>query len=276
MIPQPEDRWIRVNGIRLHYLDWGNSSAPPMILLHGFCSYARYWDFFARNMSPEYHVLALDMRGHGDSEHVSSYSLEDVIADLVEFVEALKLKNITLIGLSMGGLISIPYTVEHGDKLARLVIVDIGPELDPEGLEHINKDLASEPAQFASADEAFGRLQQVQPLNSEEFIHHQVKYALKPGEDAKLKFKYDSALCRLTLQSQENLWEYLERIKCPTLVIRAEHSDILSRATAQKMIALLPKGSLAEIPSTTHTLVGDNPEAFEKEVRAFLKSDNNK
>jgi esterase len=275
MIPQPDDRWIIVNGVKLHYFDWGNSSAPPMILLHGFCSYARYWDFFARNMSLEYHVLALDMRGHGDSDHASSYSLEDVVTDLAEFVAVLKLKDMTLVGLSMGGLISILYAAEHGDKVARLVIVDIGPELAPEGLEHINKDIASEPAQFVSSDEAFKRLQQVQPLNSEEFIRHQVKYALKPGEAGKLKFKYDSALCQLNLQSQENLWDYLERIRCPTLVIRAGHSDILSRATAQKMVALLPKGSLTEIPDTTHTLVGDNPVAFERAVMTFLKSDSN-
>ena len=244
MTPQPEDRWLNVSGVKLHYLDWGNISAPPMILLHGFCSYARYWDFFARNMRSDYHVLAFDMRGHGESDWAATYSLRDGYADLAGLVGALKLKNIILIGLSLGGLMSMLYAAENSESLSRLIIVDIGPELNTEGLKHIAKDLASEPECFASAEEAFSRLKQVQPLNSDEIIRHQVTYALKTCEDNKLRFKYDPALCRLNLESPEWLWGYLERIKCPTLVIRAEHSDVLSEATARKMVALLPQGSL--------------------------------
>jgi len=271
---QPENRWLNLNGVKLHYLDWGNTSAPPMILLHGFCSYARYWDFFARNMKSHYHILALDMRGHGESDWAETYSLRDGAADLAGLVDALKLKNIILIGLSLGGLMSMLYAAENSESLSRLIIVDIGPELNMEGLAHIAKDLASEPECFASAEEAFSRLKQVQPLNSDEVIRHQVAHALKRCEDKKLRFKYDPALCRLNLESPEWLWGHLKRIKCPTLVIRAEHSDVLSEATARRMIALLPQGSLTEIPDTTHTLVGDNPEAFEQVVRKFLKPEN--
>jgi pimeloyl-ACP methyl ester carboxylesterase len=120
----PEDKWLTVNGIRLHYLDWGNPRAQIMVLLHGFCSHAHYWDFFARSLRTDYHILALDMRGHGDSGWASTYTLPDAAADLAQFSAALKLKDMVLIGISLGGLISLLYAAEHADDVSKMVIVD--------------------------------------------------------------------------------------------------------------------------------------------------------
>lgn len=266
----PEDNWTTINGLKLHYLDWGNQAAQPMVLLHGFCSYAHYWDFFARNMRHHYHVLAPDLRGHGDSGQAQSYTLEDGAHDVEQFAHALKLEDVVLVGVSMGGLIAMLYAATYPQRLSKLVIVDIGPELTPEGIAHIERDLANEPESFSSEDEAFQYLKQVQALNSDEFLRHQAHYALKRDENGRLRFKYDKALCRVDLQSQDWLWDHLGKIACPTLVIRASDSDMLRRETAQKMVAKLPRGSLAEVDRATHNIVGDNPEGFEKAVREFL------
>jgi pimeloyl-ACP methyl ester carboxylesterase len=272
---QPEDKWIDANGIKLHYLDWGNPTAPPMVLLHGFCSYAHYWDFFARSLRQEYHILVPDMRGHGDSSWTQSYTLQNSALDLEELIRALNLKDIVLIGLSMGGLISLVYAAIHPDTVSKLIIVDIGPEFAAAGIEHIQRDLANEPGIFDYEDEVFRYLKQTQPLSSDAFIKHQVKHALKRDEAGRLGFKYDKALCQTDLNSQEWLWDYLEQISCPTLVVRAADSDMLTIETAQKMVAKLPYSSLVEIPHAGHTVVGDNPEGFKTVVQQFLGARNN-
>ena len=151
----PEDSWIDLNGTRLHYLDWGNASAQPLVLLHGFCSYAHYWDPFAQSMRRHYHVIAPDLRGHGDSDRAASYSIEDGAADSEGLVQKLKLKDIILVGLSLGGLISIYYAASYSGRISKLVIVDIGPEFAPEGIAHIQRDLANEPEFFDSARQPF-------------------------------------------------------------------------------------------------------------------------
>ena len=266
----PEDKWLKANGIKLHYLDWGNPAAAPMVLLHGFTSYAHYWDFFARNFKSEYHVLALDSRGHGDSGCAISYTMQDGVLDLAEFITILNLENIVLVGLSMGGLISILYTATYHNIVSKLMVVDVGPEFASAGIEHIQRDLAHEPEFFNSEDEAAQYLKQVQPLHSETFLKHQANYALKRDKDGRLVFKYDKTLCRIELESPQWLWDYLEQIKCPTLVIHATDSDMLLKETAQKMVAKLPQGSLVEVDHATHNIVGDNPQGFEAAVRRFL------
>src|SRR5262245_62675297 len=78
-----QDRTIEANGLRLHYLDWGNDAAPPMLLLHGFSGHAHTWDAFARAMRSRYRVLALDQRGHGDSDRArnGAYTVDDHVGD---------------------------------------------------------------------------------------------------------------------------------------------------------------------------------------------------
>lgn len=265
-----EDKWLNSNGIKLHYLDWGNPSAPPMILLHGYTSYAHYLDFFAQNMIQEYHVLVPDLRGHGDSSWATNYTLQEGALDVETFITALRLKNILLIGFSMGGLISIVYAATNSDMLSKLIIADIGPEFAAAGIEHIQRDLGNEPEFFNSEEEAFGHLKQIQPLQSDAFIRHQVKHALKRNETGRLKFKYDKAMCRIDISSPLWLWDYLEQINCPTLVVHATDSDLLTIETAQKMVSKLAQGTLAEVAHAGHTVIGDNPEGFEVAVRKFL------
>jgi len=102
---KPEDRYLDINGLRLHYLDWGNYGLQPMLLLHGFLSHAHAWDDFALNFRSRFHVIALDQRGHGESEwsREAAYTLDDYFVDIARFVEALNLRKLILIGHSMGG-----------------------------------------------------------------------------------------------------------------------------------------------------------------------------
>jgi len=271
-IPQTQDRFVTANSLKLHYLDWGNADAPPMLLLHGLCGNAHYWDFFAQGMRNDYHILALDQRGHGDSSWAESYGPRDYVLDLEVFATTLELDDIVLIGHSMGGINAIIYAARHPEQISQLVIVDIGPEITAAGVERMEKERASEPEAFNSEEEAIKYMKQLQPRYSEVFVRHQARYAFKRDDKGKLTFKYDRTLHSTELQSPQWLREYLKQVICPTLLLHGMESDILSRETAQRVTHTLVFGSVVDIERAGHGVPGDNPDAFEVAVRRFLGS----
>jgi esterase len=271
-ISQPQDKFVIINGIKLHYLDWGNPDDVPIVLLHGLCGNAHYWDFFAYNVASEHHLLAIDQRGHGDSDWAESYGPRDYVLDLEAFIDSLKLSKFVLIGHSMGGINAIIYAARHPAQVSALVIVDIGPEIAVAGIERMEKEHANKPDSFRSEEEAVNYMKQVEPRYSEAFIQHQARYALKYGDKDSLTFKYDRTLQSTELQSPQWLWEYLKEVICPTLLLHGMESDILSRETAQEEADTLVFGSVVDIEHAGHSIPGDNPDAFEVAVRNFLSS----
>lgn len=271
-LTEPEDKFIRTNDLSLHYLDWGQPDAVPMLLLHGLCGNAHYWDFFAQGMKRDYHVLALDQRGHGDSSWAESYGPGDYISDLEALIAELRLNNIVLIGHSMGGINAVIYAARRPDQVSQLVIVDIGPEIAAPGIKRMEEQHASEPQAFGSEEEVIKYMKQLEPRHSEVFIQHQVRYALKHDDKGRLTFKYDRTLRSIELRSPEWLWEYLKEVICPTLLLHGMESDILSREVAQGVAHTLVFGSVVDIERAGHSIPGDNPQAFEVAVRRFLGS----
>jgi esterase len=272
-ISLPESKLIKINGLRLHYLDWGNPNASPVVLLHGLCGNAHYWDFFASSVASEYHVLALDQRGHGDSGWAESYGPKGYVLDLEAFADNLGLDKFVLIGHSMGGINAIIYAAQHPDLISALMIVDIGPEINSAGIERMERERASEPEAFGSEEEAISYMKKVEPRQSDDFIQHQVKYALKQDDKGNLTFKYDPALCSTELHSPDWLWDYIDHVVCPTLLIHGLESDMLASEVAQMMISRLAFGSMVDIGRAGHSVPGDNPEAFEATVCKFLRGD---
>jgi pimeloyl-ACP methyl ester carboxylesterase len=268
---KPQDKFTTINDLTLHYLDWGNPDTLPMVLLHGLYGNAHYWDFFASNMSNQYHILALDQRGHGDSTWAGNYGPRDYVSDLEAFVVKLDLKEITLIGHSLGGINSILYAALHPDHIAKLVIIDIGPEIASAGAERMLKEMLNEPDSFASLEEAASYIMQIQPSYSDIFLRHQLKHALKQDNSGKFTFKFDTALRDTNMRSPEWLWEYLELVVCPALILHGSDSDILLDNIAHRMCNCLPFGSITDISPAGHSIPGDNPQEFETAVRHFLE-----
>src|SRR4029077_19066887 len=129
------ERTTKINGITLHYLDWGPADAPPVVLLHGITGHARVWDHLASRLVPGRRVLALDQRGHGDSDPApdDDYGVGTMADDLPPCATRVRLPRFALVGHSMGGRIAIRYAGEHAARLERLVIIDIGPDIPPGG-----------------------------------------------------------------------------------------------------------------------------------------------
>jgi pimeloyl-ACP methyl ester carboxylesterase len=267
----PEDKWFIHGDLKLHYLDWGNSGATTMLLVHGLCCEAHYWDFFARNLRQDYHVVALDQRGHGESSWAGNYTLEQYADDLAGFIEGLAMNGIVLIGHSQGALTAILYTGAHPDKVARLVLVDNGPELNVEFIGQVQKGLSNLSMVCDSEEEAMRKITKLEsPHYSEDYKQHLVTHTMKRDGTGRLTFKYDPLMRYSELVRVEWLWPYMKKITCPILVVRGMESTLLLREGARKMADTLPDVTLAEIEHAGHFVMGDNPEAFEAAIRNFL------
>lgn len=267
----PRDGEVTVNGLRLHYLEWGERGSPDMVLLHGLTSHAHSWDTLAAALADRYHIIALDQRGHGDSQWPAdgSFRTEDYVADAKAVADALGLKSFVLIGLSMGAHNGIAFTATHPEMVTHLAPIDIPPAMAP--LEERRARQASMPAQprvFDSEEAAFQHNRAQNPRPPEDVQRHRVHHSLKPAADGKVELKYDPNAPRNW--DTADLWDRLPAITCPVLVIRGAESEVLSAAVAEREAAAFANGRLVTIAGSGHPVPLDRPVEFEQAVRAFL------
>jgi esterase len=265
-------RTVGIGGLTFHYADWGGAGSP-LVMLHGLSGHARTWDHTAAALSDQYHVLALDQRGHGDSDWAPEYGLRPMAQDLRGFLDALDLREVTLMGLSMGGLVSFVFAAAHPERVARMVIMDIGPEIAPSGSANIATSLAASDI-FSSEDEAFERARAANPRPTDATLRHRVSHNLRPLPDGTLTFKYDKELRNnpraLFDHTRQELWEAWRALNCPVLLVRGADSDILAADTAQRMLAENPNISFASIPDCGHSITLDSPDGLLEVVRPWL------
>jgi esterase len=258
--PQPTSKTLRVNDLALHYLEWGKADAPPIVCVHGYTSSADAFNALARHLQDRYHILALDVRGHGESawSPAGAYRYEDQASDLAELAKRLELDKFVLIGTSMGGIIAMTYAAEHGDQLLKLVINDIGPDAEA-GTQRITQTVGSRPDEFASLEEAMAYRQSASPIlaaRSAEDQHELALGVLRQRPDGKWGWKMDPAYIRQRVEhgppQRPVLWPVLQALGCPTLVVWGSDSDVLSKAQARHMVDVLPRGELVTVPGIGH------------------------
>ena len=271
------DELIELRGLRFHYRDWTSQqvNAPDLVLLHGYTGHCRSWDAFANVMSKQYRVLALDQRGHGETEWAPAdqYGTMEMVADLDAFVSALRLERFVLLGLSMGGMVAIAYAGARPVQLARLVIVDIAPEIAAEGIQNIQQSVARSDV-FDTVEDAFRRARADNPVPPEGHHYDRVRASLMRTDEGKWTYRYDRALRdpgsqRLRLTVDEG-WDAVASFNVPTLLIRGEHSPLLSRDVADKFVSIAKNSQLVEVPGSGHPVPLDKPEGFLDAVQTFL------
>jgi len=272
---KPEDRFLLVNGLRLHYLDWG-SGPRPILLLHGFTAHAHAWDVLAQALSTSYHVLALDQRGHGDSDWApdGAYAIEDHLADIAGFVQALGLSRLAIIGHSMGGRNAIAYAACYPEIVERLVLVDSRPADDAGGADMVRHLLSLIPPEIDSVEEVVPGLIQLFPRLSPEMARHLARYGFRELATGRLAPKYDMAIgaqAHRAGYAAADLWPFIQEVRCPTLIIRGAESPVLSREAALRMARAIPGSQPIEIEGAGHLVPQENPRAFELAVRRFLE-----
>jgi len=267
-----QDATIQLNGLRFHYRDWGNADAQPLLLLHGFTGHARTWDTFAASIRDRYRVLALDQRGHGETEWASDYAPERMVEDIDAFVRALELRRFALLGLSMGGRNAYTYTALHPEEVERLVIVDIGPEIVATGASRIQTGVQAADV-FDDPEDAVRAARAANPRPPESELRHRILNNLMQTDDGRWTWRYDKALRsgnRLPRPGPSAAWDLLPRITCPTLLVRGSESDVLGVDTAERMVQIIPNCRMVTVPESGHSVPLDNPAGFRAAVQEFL------
>ena len=189
-----QEKFVTVNGVRLRYLDWGSEGKPPLVCLHGHTGQAHIWDEFAEEAASEYHVYAVDQRGHGGSGQAEDgYARDRFVEDLAGFVDALGLSQFTLAGLSMGGWHSLLYTAENPDRVERIVIVDIAPEPNPASAAS-RANRPPTPMSFASVDDAVAWAREGNPWASDIRLRQDIEDKTRQREDGSWTWKADPEL----------------------------------------------------------------------------------
>jgi esterase len=269
----PTSRHLQIDGLTFHYLDWGGDG-PPLVMLHGLTGHAHTWDHTAAALSAGYHVYALDQRGHGDTERASRYGIPSMLGDLLGFLDALQLPVVTLMGLSMGGIVAYQFTAAHPERVSRLVVLDIGPEIAPPGGRRVAADLASSDV-FESEDEAIAQARAANPRPTDESLRHRISHNLRPLPDGTLTYKWDKALRDLGAigdgLSPDQRWAAWNSLSCPVLLVRGDDSDILAPETAARMVAGNPRVSLAVVPDCGHSITLDRPQGLLDAVGPWLR-----
>lgn len=276
---QPVSRFLTVNGLRVHYLDWGDASAPPVVCVHGYTSSAQAFNAPARRFQDRFHLIAPDVRGHGESawSPAGEYQYRDQAGDLAALVDQLGLSRFTLVGTSMGGVIAMAYAADHGDRLRGLVLNDIGPDVEG-GSQRITQMVGSRPEEFASLDHAMAYRREVSPIVAGRNVEDQRELALgvlRQRPDGRWIWKMDPAYIRQRVErgapARPPLWPVLERLACPTLVVWGTESDVLSEAQARRMVKTLPHGELVAVPGVGHAPTLVEPVALEALERFFKR-----
>jgi pimeloyl-ACP methyl ester carboxylesterase len=286
----PTDLRVKgAHGALLHLLEW-STEGVPMLLLHGFSNEAHIWDDFAPIVAPHYRTLALDHRGHGQSDWdpEGRYEIDALVADLETVTAALGIDRLVLVAHSLGGRVATLFAGRHPERMAGFVLVDIGPEVDLRGSLRIRQDVESnlQPV-FDSTEEYSRALSLSYPAATPDALRRMAKHGLRRRADGRLELAMDPALRGITAGRaasadaeqqerllQQRMWDALAALRCPALVVRGAASDILSPEIADRMVDdVLQNGRLAVVPQAGHSVMTDNPRGFNDAVASFVLSD---
>jgi len=270
---------IHSEGLTLRCVEWGDAAAPAIVALHGLRAFAYTWEPVALPLADRFRVIALDMRGrgHSDWDPERRYHTEHYVRDLQALVDTLALKRFVLLGHSMGGATAFVYAHRQPERLAGLVIEDMGPGASGSsaGAERIRRELKATPEHFSSWDEATAFWRSQRPNVSAEALAARVRHSLKAEAGGRIVWRHDAegiAAARLAATPEQlvDLWPHVDAVRTPTLLLRGARSDFLGADTAREMARRNPGIRLAEVPAASHYVHDDNLPGFQAELHAFL------
>lgn len=268
-IVHPISHNIQRDSTRLHYLEWGETTNPPLVLLHGGAAHAHWWDHLAPIFAHSHRVIALDLRGHGDSAWAipPAYEIDDYVADVAALIDTLELSPVTLLGHSLGGFIGLAYAIAQPRLLCGLIVVDMRARLRPSRYMRLLQAMPSPVYQDEQDLLRRFRLLPADTRASPQLLQSIAQHSVRNVAAKQLKLKSDRAALTRTPRDLERK---LSRLTCPTLFIRGQDSRYLSARALTELILACPDARGVEIPDSGHHVFLDNPTAFSHAVQIFL------
>jgi pimeloyl-ACP methyl ester carboxylesterase len=265
------DRFVTVNGLRLHYVEWGDPAKPPMILLHGIARHAHTFDHIAPAFARDRHVLAIDMRGHGDSawSPEGAYLVDDYVSDLERLVAQLGLRRLTLLGNSTGGRVVQVFAGRNPSQVDRIVVEDVGPERPQNIADAFARRVQQEAAGWASEDELVGQLVAANRRTPEPLLRTYAHFGVKRRDDGRLIWKRDPNLVKGFVETE--LWDSVSKITAPALYVIGGGSRIVPPETQERLKKTLPNCQVVVMPGLGHYPSEEDTAGFMKIAEAFLR-----
>ena len=262
----------RSGDVSIHYRRLGHRGRTPILIVHGLSYFSWDWLEVAQALAGEREVVAMDMRGFGDSDWSAQkdYSVPTMGEDVVRVLDHLGWSRAILAGHSMGGRSTIYAAAKHPTRVASLVLVDYSPENAPAGTQRTTETVANTPDTFASIDEAMKYFGKTDRARFEQYLKKTDQgFAVKRDTHFRDQF-------RKVLQTGErpklgvDMWQLLGEVRCPILSLRGARSDMYAPETAQKMKAANPRLQVVEIEGAGHNIAGDNPTGLVRALSAVL------
>ena len=287
----PESHSYISQRLRLHYADWGNPDAPPLLLVHGGRDHCRNWDWVAEALRDDYRILAPDLRGHGDSEWFrgGAYAMADYVYDIAQLVLRKQLAPVSIIGHSLGGSISLHYAGAYPETVKALVAVEgLGPS--PEQIARRKAKPAQErlrewidtqrglagrlPRRYATIGEACDRMREANPRLTAEQARHLTVHGANQNEDGTYSWKFDnySRADRPFGLDPEDSFGLWSNISCPTLLIRGLESWV-GDPEADGRAPHFRNARFVNVEGAGHWVHHDRLDTFLTLVRDFLGGD---
>lgn len=286
--PGPTSHTFFSQRLRLHYVDWGNPSAPPLLLVHGGRDHCRNWDWVAAALRHDWHIIAPDLRGHGDSQWSpdGNYSMAGYVYDLAQLIHQQKLAPVTILAHSLGGNISLRYAGIYPENVKKLIAIEgLGPSpkiiaerqkktIDQRMREWIEEERALSgrlPRRYASIEDAFKRMQEENKHLSPEQARHLTVQGVNQNEDGTYSWKFDNYVRAwppydMTQADIEHLWS---RIACPTLLVYGKESWA-SNPAEDGRIKHFKNAEVVTFEGAGHWVHHDRLDDFLAKVRTFL------
>ena len=275
--------------LRLNYVDWGNPDAPPMILIHGGRDHCRNWDWVAEHFRDEYHIIAPDLRGHGDSQWMEggTYTQLDYVYDIAQLLHQKDMRPVTIIGHSLGGSISLLYTSVYPDNVKKLVAIEgLGPSPSMQEklkekrigdrirdwMGDLRKSSGRSARRYLTLEDAFQRMQDENPHLSEAQARHLTIHGSNQNEDGTFSWKFDNyvrffAFSGLPSNDLKKLWG---DIKCPALLVRGVESWASDPVADGRTKYFNCPIEVEAFEKAGHWVHHDQLEGFVQRVRTFL------
>lgn len=271
----PAHHDVVLRGMRFHYLDWGRAGRPAVLLLHGGGQTARTWDLPCLMLRRDLHCIALDQRGHGDSEwsYALEYSPDAHAGDVEALLDHLRIERAVVVGMSMGCVNGLHLAARRPDRVRAFVAVDAGPWVQLDGGRRIS-DFMAGAAFLGSLDEWIEHALRFNPRRDRRLLRRSLLYNVRQMSDGSLTWKSDRRRPFSTESMRRPLEDLRDRvlpeIRCPTLIVRGGESDVFFDEDAERFANALPDARWLRIEGAGHSIQGDRPGPLVDAIRDFV------